>query len=62
MGRASGGSIMEKMESIIMFDHEAINGLEANLKKIIRHKYSDLFLLCFVVAVFGTLLIVSAVG
>jgi hypothetical protein len=53
---------MEKMESIIMFDHEAINELEANLKKIIRHKYSDLFLLCFVVAVFGTLLIVSAVG
>jgi hypothetical protein len=53
---------MDKTESAIVFDQEVINELEANLKKIIKHKYSDLFLLGFVVAVFGTLLIVSTSG
>jgi hypothetical protein len=62
VGRVSGGSIVDKMESAILFDQDVINELEANLNKIIKHKYSDLLLLCFVVAVFGTLLIVSAVG
>jgi hypothetical protein len=54
--------IVDKMESAMMFDCKVINELVANLKRIFKHKYGDLFLLCFVVAVFGTLLIVSAAG
>jgi hypothetical protein len=53
---------MDKMESAIMFNQDVVNELEENLKKIIKHKHSDLFLLCFLIAVFGTLLIISASG
>lgn len=53
---------MDKMERAMMFDCRTRNGLKANLKRIIEHKYGDLFLLCFVVAIFGTLLLLSAAG
>jgi hypothetical protein len=32
------------------------------IKKLMKHKYGDVFLLCSVAAAFGTLLIVSALG
>lgn len=51
---------MDKMESAMMFNFRAISELEGNLKRIIDHKYGDLLLLCFVIAVFSTLLILSA--
>jgi len=32
------------------------------IRKLMKHKYSDLFLLCSVAVAFGTLLVVSALG
>jgi hypothetical protein len=32
------------------------------IKRLMKHKYGDVFLLCSVAAAFGTLLIVSALG
>jgi hypothetical protein len=32
------------------------------VKRLMKHKYGDVFLLCSVAAAFGTLLIVSALG
>jgi hypothetical protein len=58
----SGGSIMDKMESAMMLECRTISELEGNLKRIIDHKYGDLLLLCFVIAIFSTLLILSAFG
>jgi hypothetical protein len=51
---------VDKIESAMMFNFRAISELEGNLKRIIDHKYGDLVLLCFVIAVFSTLLILSA--
>jgi len=51
---------VDKMESAMVFDCRTISELEGNLKRIIDHKYGDLLLLCLVIAVFGTLLILSA--
>jgi hypothetical protein len=43
-------------------DKESRNGIVAGIKKLMRHKYGDIFLLCSVAAAFGTLLIISALG
>lgn len=39
-----------------------VSTLTAGLRKLMKHKYSDLFLLCSVAVAFGTLLAVSALG
>ncbi len=41
---------------------EGMNMIMEGIKKLMKHKYSDVFLLCSVAAAFGTLLIVSALG
>lgn len=41
---------------------EGVNMILKGIKKVMNHKYSDVFLLCSVAAAFGTLLIVSALG
>lgn len=50
-GMGSGGINNEGMSMILV-----------GIKKLMKHKYSDVFLLCSVAAAFGTLLIVSALG
>jgi hypothetical protein len=39
-----------------------VSTLAVSLRKLMKHKYSDLFLLCSVAVAFGTLLVVSALG
>ncbi len=41
---------------------EGVNMILIGIKKLMKHKYGDVFLLCSVAVVFGTLLIVSALG
>ncbi len=41
---------------------EGMKMITEGIKKVMKHKYSDVFLLCSVAAAFGTLLIVSALG
>jgi len=47
----SGGINSESMRMVL-----------EGVKKLMKHKYGDVFLLCSVAAAFGTLLIVSALG
>lgn len=41
---------------------EGVKMIMKGVKRVMNHKYSDVFLLCSVAAAFGTLLIVSALG
>jgi hypothetical protein len=50
-GMGRGGTSSEGMRMIMV-----------GIKRMMNHKYSDVFLLCSVAAAFGTLLIVSALG
>jgi len=50
-GMGSGGINSESMRMVL-----------EGVKKLMKHKYGDVFLLCSVAAAFGTLLIVSALG
>ncbi|HSD58662.1 MAG TPA: hypothetical protein VLB04_10805 [Methanotrichaceae archaeon] len=50
-GMGSGGINIESTKTIL-----------EGIKKLMKHKYGDVFLLCSVAAAFGTLLIVSALG
>ncbi len=43
-------------------DAESKNAVLKGIKKLLRHKYGDVFLICSVAAAFGTLLIISALG
>jgi hypothetical protein len=43
-------------------DNESRNIIMGGIKKLMKHKYGDVFLLCSVAAAFGTLLIISALG
>jgi hypothetical protein len=50
-GMGSGGISIASTKTIL-----------EGIKKLMKHKYGDVFLLCSVAAAFGTLLIVSALG
>jgi len=41
---------------------ESTNAILMGIKRLMKHKYGDVFLLCSVAAAFGTLLIISALG
>jgi hypothetical protein len=41
---------------------ESTNMVLKGFKRLMKHKYGDVFLLCSVAAAFGTLLIISALG
>jgi hypothetical protein len=58
MQRVSGVTGMESGD----IDTESTNMVLKGVKKLMRHKYGDVFLLCSVAAAFGTLLIISALG
>jgi hypothetical protein len=57
-----GGSDAQKWECVGMIDSKRINQLEVGERRIMKHKYGDLFLLCSVVMAFGTLLVLSIIG
>jgi hypothetical protein len=57
----SGVSLVSGKESGDMNISNA-SELISGLRKLMKHKYSDLFLLCSVAVAFGTLLVVSALG
>ncbi len=42
--------------------NERQNAVVGGVRKLMRHKYGDVFLLCSVAVAFGMLLIVSAIG
>lgn len=42
--------------------NERQNAIVGGIRKLMRHKYGDVFLLCSVAIAFGMLLIVSAIG
>lgn len=50
-GMGSGGICIVSTKTIL-----------EGIKKLMKHKYGDVFLLCSVAAAFGSLLIVSALG
>ncbi len=58
MHRVSGVAGMGSGE----INSEGVNMILIGIKKLMKHKYSDVFLLCSVAVAFGTLLIVSALG
>ncbi len=44
------------------FSRDGVRLILGGIKRLMNHKYSDVFLLCSVAVAFGTLLIVSALG
>jgi hypothetical protein len=44
------------------FDLRTANQVETDIKRVFKHKYGDLILLCFVAVAFGGLLFMSVIG